>query len=93
MTVDEFLLCAEGKEGRWELHDGVPVMISSAAPVMMSPERAAHVRTKFSAAKALDRAAAAAGLPCEVFAHGMAVPIDDATTFEPDASVVCGASS
>ena len=24
MTVDEFLLWAEGKEGRWELHDGVP---------------------------------------------------------------------
>ena len=23
MTVDEFLLWAEGKEGRWELHDGV----------------------------------------------------------------------
>ena len=31
MTVDEFLLWAEGQEGRWELHDG--------APVMMSPER------------------------------------------------------
>ena len=29
MTVDEFLLWAEGKEGRWELHDGAPVMISS----------------------------------------------------------------
>ena len=24
MTVDEFLLWAEGEEGRWELHDGVP---------------------------------------------------------------------
>ena len=23
MTADEFLLWAEGKEGRWELHDGV----------------------------------------------------------------------
>ena len=31
MTVEEFLPWAEGKEGRWELHDGVPVM--------MSPER------------------------------------------------------
>jgi Uma2 family endonuclease len=66
-------------------------MISSAAPVMMSPERAAHVRTKFCAAKALDSAVATAGLPCEVFADGMAVRIDDGTTFEPDASVVCGA--
>ena len=32
MTADEFLLWAEGKEGRWELHDGVPVMISSRRP-------------------------------------------------------------
>ena len=90
MTVDEFLLWAEGQEGRWELHDGVPVMISSAATVLMSPERAAHIRTKFSAAKALDRAVGAAGLPCEVFADERAIRIDARTTFEPDASVVCG---
>jgi len=30
MTVDEFLSWAEGREGRWELHDGVPVMMSCA---------------------------------------------------------------
>ena len=90
MMVDEFLLWAEGREGRWELHDGAPVMISSAAAVMMSPERAAHIRTKFRAAMALDNAVAAAGLPCEVFADGMTVKIDARTTFEPDASVVCG---
>jgi Uma2 family endonuclease len=90
MTVEEFLLWAEGKEGRWELHDGAPVMISSTEPVMMSPERAAHIRTKFSAAKALEGAVLRAGLPCEVFADGMAVRIDARTIFEPDASVVCG---
>jgi Uma2 family endonuclease len=90
MTVDEFLLWAEGKEGRWELHDGAPVMISCAEPVMMSPERAAHIRTKFRAAKALDGAVAIAGLPCEVFTDGLAVRIDARTTYEPDASVVCG---
>ena len=57
MTVDEFLPWAEGKEGRWELHDGVPVM--------MSPERARrhHAETKFSAANALEAALATAGLP------------------------------
>jgi Uma2 family endonuclease len=38
MTVDEFLLWAEGREGRWELHVGVPVM--------MAPERVAHNRSK-----------------------------------------------
>ena len=31
MTVEEFLPWAEGKDGRWELHDGVPVMISPRA--------------------------------------------------------------
>ena len=90
MTVEEFLLWAEGKEGRWELHDGAPVMISSTEPVMMSPERAAHIRTKFSAAKALEGDVLRAGLPCEVFADGMAVRIDARTIFEPDASAVCG---
>jgi Uma2 family endonuclease len=90
MTVDEFLSWAEGREGRWELHDGVPVMISSAEPLTMSPERAAHIRTQFSAAKALDGAVATAGLPCEVFTDGLAIRIDARTTYEPDASVVCG---
>jgi Uma2 family endonuclease len=90
MTVEEFLPWAEGKEGRWELHDGVPVMISSAEPVMMAPERAAHIRTKFRAAKALDGAVTTADLPCEVFTDGMAIRIDARTTYEPDASVVCG---
>ena len=90
MTVEEFLPWAEGRDGRWELHDGVPVMISSAEPVMMAPERAAQIRTKFGAAKALERGLATAGLPCEVFADGMAVRVDSRTTYEPDASVVCG---
>jgi len=60
ITSYEFLLCAEGKEGR-ELHDG--------APVMMSPERVAHIRAKFSAAKALDGVLATSRLPCEVIAY------------------------
>jgi Uma2 family endonuclease len=82
MTVDEFLSWAEGREGRWELHDG--------APVMMAPERALHGRVKFSVAIGLRNAVLAAGLPCEVFTDGMAIRIDARTTFEPDASVVCG---
>ena len=56
----------------------------------MSPERAAQICTKFSAAKALDGTVVTAGFPCEVFAGGLAVRIDAGTTFEPDASVVCG---
>ena len=90
MTVDEFLAWAEGKEGRWELHDGLPVMISSAESDIISPERAAHIRTKFRAAKALDGAVSVAEAPCEVFTDGMAIRIDARTTYEPDASVACG---
>ena len=82
MTSDEFLLGAEGRDGRWELHDGVQVM--------MSPERLAHIRTKKHVVFALDDALGRAGLPCEAFADGVAVKIDARTIFEPDASVVCG---
>jgi Uma2 family endonuclease len=83
MTVDEFLLWAEGREGRWELHDGVPVM--------MAPERVAHNRSKLRAATALQEALGATKLPCEVFTDGLAIKIDARTSYEPDASVVCGA--
>jgi Uma2 family endonuclease len=84
MTVDEFLPWAEGKEGRWELHDG--------DPVMMAPERVAHNRSKLRAATALQDALAAAGLSCEVFTDGLTIKLDARTSYEPDASVVCGAS-
>ena len=82
MTADEFLRWAEGKEGRWELHDG--------APVMMSPERMAHIRTKARAVAALEGAVRNANLLCEVFADGLSVQVDSGAIFEPDASVVCG---
>ncbi len=82
MTADEFLLWAEGKEGRWELHDGVPVM--------MSPERLAHIRTKARAMSALEDAVRRTELPCEVFADGVSVRVDAKVIFEPDAAVVCG---
>ena len=46
MDVDAFLVWAEGREGRWELRDG--------RPVMMAPERAVHALTKYAAQKALE---------------------------------------
>jgi Uma2 family endonuclease len=82
MTVDEFLLWAEGKEERWELHDGVPVM--------MSPERSLHAETKAEAYVALREAIRLKGLSCRVYPDGMAVRVDAWTTYEPDASVTCG---
>jgi Uma2 family endonuclease len=83
MTVEEFLPWAEGKEGRWELHDGVPVM--------MSPERSVHAETKAEAYVALREAIQLKSLPCRVYPDGMTVRVDARTTYEPDALVVCGA--
>lgn len=82
ITTDEFLLWAEGRDGRWELFDG--------NPVMMAPERLAHVRTKARTFAALENGLRQAGLACEAVMDGIAVRIDAQTTFEPDATVICG---
>ena len=58
MTVDEILAWAEGQEGRWELHDGVPVM--------MSPERVIHVRIPKVRPTSALREAASRALGCDV---------------------------
>jgi Uma2 family endonuclease len=81
MEVDAFLVWAEGRQGRWELRDG--------QPVMMAPERAAHALTKLSAQIALREGVRRAGLTCRVFPDGMTVRITARTAFEPDALVVC----
>ena len=82
LTTDEFLPWAEAQGGRWELHDGVAVM--------MAPERVANVRTKAAAHRAMADAMAKAGLSCEAYADGLSVKVDAGAIFEPDASVVCG---
>jgi Uma2 family endonuclease len=82
MTVDDFLAWAETQEGRWELYDGVPVA--------MSPERVIHVQVKLRVANALERAIAAAGLPCHALLDGVAVRIDRHRSYQPDALVYCG---
>jgi Uma2 family endonuclease len=81
MDVDAFLASAEGREGRWELRDG--------QPVMMSPERALHALTKYASQESLKAAIRKAGLPCRMFPDGMTVRIAARTAFEPDALVVC----
>ena len=77
MTTDEFLLWAEGREGRWELFDGVPVMMSRSESSMAD--------TKGEAYSALRDAIRRAGLPCRVFPDGVAVQINAKTTYQPDA--------
>jgi Uma2 family endonuclease len=84
VTSREFIEWAMGRpEGeRYELVAG--------EVVAMSPERASRNRVKGNAYGAFRRAIEAAGLPCQVFTDGMAVEIDDDTTYEPDAMVRCG---
>ena len=81
MDVAAFLTWAQGREGRWELRDG--------QPVMMSPERAGHALTKYAAQEALKAGVLRAALPCRMLPDGMTVRITSRVAFEPDALVVC----
>jgi Uma2 family endonuclease len=84
MTVPEFLAWAESQDkGRYELVRG--------EIVAMAPERAEHVRAKQRAVRSLEIAVARAGVACEAFVDGLAIVIDDETSYEPDALVNCGA--
>jgi Uma2 family endonuclease len=85
MNVDEFLAWADGLEGKWELHDGVPVL--------MSPERVRHTGTKSDAFFALRAAIDRASVPCRAYAEGITVRVRDNRAFVPDALVVCPAPS
>jgi Uma2 family endonuclease len=82
MTTDEFLAWAEGRDGRWELHD--------AAPLALSPERLGHTMAKGETQLALGAAIKRTGLPCRIYPSGVAVRIDFHNAYLPDALVVCG---
>ena len=81
MDVDEFLAWAEGREGKWELHDG--------AAVAMAPEMAVHARVKAFAVSALLTALRRRGGNCGVYADGLAVRIANRRAFVPDVLVTC----
>ena len=84
MTVPDFLAWAEAQEiGRHELFRG--------RVVSMAPERAEHAQAKLRAANALEAAIRRAAVSCEAFVDGLAVVIDEATSYVPDALVNCGA--
>jgi Uma2 family endonuclease len=83
MTVDEYLVWAEGRPGRYELFRG--------QVIAMTPERSRHAEVKFAIQTALANAIRARRLPCHVMPDGMTVRIDNTTAFEPDAQVYCGA--
>jgi Uma2 family endonuclease len=82
MTRAEYRTWAEHQPfGRFERVAGVVVA--------MAPERAGHNRRKRRVQQALDQAVRAAGLPCEVYADGITVEVDD-SDYEPDAVLHCG---
>ncbi len=84
LSADAFLEWAEAQDSeRYQLIGG--------QIVAMAPERVEHAHVKFQVAKAFDAAIAEAKLECRAFVDGVSVKIDEATVFEPDALVNCGA--
>jgi Uma2 family endonuclease len=82
LTVEEFLDAYEGRDGKWELEDGVVLA--------MAPEQVDHARVKLAAVIALRNAIRRAGLPCEALLDALAVRITPRTAFIPDVLVYCG---
>jgi len=83
ITREEFQRWTESQpRGRFELEDG--------HVVAMAPERASHADAKAHAWLALRNAIAAAGAPCRAYVDGLAVAIDERTSYQPDALVDCG---
>ena len=83
MTVDEFLVWAEGQPGRYELFSGTVYA--------MAPERAGHADVKFAVQTELARAIKAGKVACHMLPDGMTVRVDKDKAHEPDALVYCGA--
>jgi Uma2 family endonuclease len=83
MAVPEFLAWAETQEnGRFELVCG--------QIVAMAPERWEHVQAKQRAFRALEAAIERAGVACQALIDGLAVAVDDETSYIPDSLVNCG---
>lgn len=79
MTASEFFTWAADQPGRFELIGG--------EVVAMAPERSLHALTKARVWRQLDDAIRTLGLPCTAYPDGMALRIDEATVYEPDAQV------
>lgn len=85
MSAEDFLAWgAIQPQGRFELVDG--------EVVMMSPEKARHVRAKYAIARALEDAILAADADCTFYGDGIGIRIGDSTVREPDASIQLGSA-
>ena len=81
IDVDEYLAWAEGREGKFELHEG--------RVVAMAPEMAVHALVKGYAVTALNVALRRRRGECGVYADGLAVRITRRRVFIPDVVVTC----
>lgn len=82
MSREEYRAWANHQNrGRFERVSGVVVA--------MAPERANHNLAKGNVRDALRQAVRDARLPCQVFADGMTLEVDD-SDYEPDCVVRCG---
>jgi Uma2 family endonuclease len=66
------------------------VSIRTKLGVAIAPECSVHALTKGLIFRRLADAIEAAGLPCTAYPDGMAVQVDGATVYKPDALVRCG---
>lgn len=82
MTVDEYIVWSEGRDGRWELFGGRLLKAEA--------ERVAQLEVKFAATLALHAAVRRAKAPCEVLPSGATIRISQTTAYRPDALVRCG---
>lgn len=82
MTVDEYLVWARGRPGRYELVNG--------RPVQMSPETTGHISVKVLVVIAFMDAIEDQGLELHALGDGATVRISERTAFEPDAVVYGG---
>src|SRR4051794_30064523 len=82
MGVDEFLVWAEGRPGRYELFRG--------EVFPRSPEGLGHIKVKSDIYLALRIAIRQRKLECHAVGDGATVRIDQGTASEPDVLVYCG---
>ena len=73
-----------------EQPDGQHYELASGEIIAKAPERTAHARATRDVLQALSDSILATSRQCEALPDGMAVRIDDATVYEPDAAVRCG---
>jgi Uma2 family endonuclease len=85
LSADEYLRKYEGKEGNYELVDGVVVK--------MQAERVQHVLAKGEAYSAFRAAVLKSKLPCQVFMDGVSVQTNKHTVRGPDLAVQCGSKA